>query len=158
MAQAKTGTIVAVVITFALIGIAAFFIVKGIKAKKGEKKSDNTGGNDNADNMPIPPKLDIDLSLFDPIKSSTLKVSGMGIAPHFSYVLKVGSRGIKVTELQKMLLEINPNSFPIADGIFGAKTEEALFNAIGKKAVTSQADLFQLSHMIGQKKLSVINN
>jgi hypothetical protein len=70
------------------------------------------------------------------------------------YPIKKGSKGSRVTELQKMLLKIDPTSLPKygADGDFGSETEKALEKILGKKSVDSADDLIKLNTIYNRKK------
>ena len=69
------------------------------------------------------------------------------------FPIKKGSKGDKVKEIQKLLIEIDINALPKygIDGDFGTETEVALFKYLKKKSIDNQEDL---TNLIGLKDAS----
>ncbi len=113
----------------ALVGV--YFIykyIKDTKKPKEEKKDDTT-----STSQPIP-------------------------IPTSIYPIKKGSKGNKVKELQRLLLQIDPNSLPKygADGDFGSETEAALNKILGKKSIDSADDYIKLNGIYNRKKFPYV--
>ena len=105
--------------------IGAFFVYKYVKAnKKGESAPPNHEPNDNI---------------------TTTNDGGGGGKPTISkyFPLKKGSKGAKVTETQKALLNYDSGILPKfgADGDFGNETMNAVQKVLGKTTIDSQEDI-----------------
>jgi len=63
------------------------------------------------------------------------------------FPIKKGSKGVKVREIQTLLIGIDSNSLPKygIDGDFGSETEAALFKYLNKKSIDNQDDLINLT-------------
>jgi len=79
--------------------------------------------------------------------SGTSSSSGTTSTTPSVFPLKKGSRGEKVRELQKKLLEKDSRSLPKYgdDGIFGSETETALKTLFNKTQIKDQAELDSLT-------------
>ncbi len=78
--------------------------------------------------------------------------------PDSGYPLKRGSTGRLVSSVQQWILKIDPTLLPKygADGKFGAETETALQNLIGKKTIDSNSDIDKLILKYNQKKFPLV--
>ena len=106
------------IVTVIIVAIIIFVVYK-IYSPPGETETPGYEGSNN------------DPSNTSPVAPAT--------TPYGTKVLKRGSRGPEVTNLQKLW---NDNVWKIPqfrlseDGIFGPKTEQALFEATGRKSIT----------------------
>ena len=91
-------------------------------------------------------------------KKDDTKDDGTSTIPTSIYPIKKGSKGNKVKELQKLLLQIDPTSLPKygADGDFGSETEAALDKILGKKSIDSADDLIKLKQILQRKKFPYV--
>ena len=121
------------------VAIGLYFIYKswkdGVFKKKGQ------------DSLNYDPKIDTDVKT-----SSDGKIVSPAVADYFP--LKKGSKGAKVTELQKAILSYDNTLLPKygADGDFGGETQTALNTVLGKTTVDSQEDINSIVQKAADKK------
>lgn len=74
-----------------------------------------------------------------------------------TFPLKKGSKGEKVTELQSVIMRINPNLLPKfgVDGDFGSETEAAVVKLLGKKTIDNQSDIEAIRNQKSKSPLAV---
>jgi len=127
----KSGLGIVVGVSILLVGVAAFFVIKGIKAK-ANKGADKKDGKDAT-------KTDDTKSETTTIKNSLTEISG---STDWKFPIRRTQKNDSVMALQNLLLKINPKIIKDgATGFFGSQTEAALLQVLGKKSVTSQADI-----------------
>lgn len=126
--------------TAALVG-GGYFIYKYLKTKKG---------------VPQP--------IGDTTPASAVSNIGSSVKPAVAqyFPLARGSKGQKVMELQKAILQANPTLLPKygVDGKFGPETEHAVHTLLGKNTVDSQEDIIRILNLssAGQVAASGLNN
>jgi hypothetical protein len=136
MAQGNNGTTIVAIVSVIFVGVAGYFVYKGIKdgqdAKNGLKDK-------NKDKEPT------DTTKPTTTTNTTPTTSGVDNSKFFSgftFPIRRTQKSENVKKLQELLLLIDPKSIPDgATGYFGSQTESALVKYLGKKSVTSQADV-----------------
>ena len=99
--------IIIIIIIVAILGIASFFIYKKQKKASGASTGGSSGNSNLTTNQPS------------------------------TFPLKNGSRGNEVKILQSTLNKTGQTAIPlVVDGIFGTKTEAALYEKVGLKQLT----------------------
>lgn len=175
MANGKSnGVVIAVVVTSVLlVGTAAFFIIKGLRAKKDLKKT-GEGSQGTPQTSPqgtpqnTPQETQQASTQYTPPSTTppttqtgsttTGATTNTSQAPNwsnasFSFPIMFGQRGSNVKNLQLMLQKFDKNILPKygADGSFGSETSSALNRVIGKTVVSGQSDIDAINNAINRK-------
>jgi len=137
MAQGNNGTTIVAIVSVLFVGVAGYFVYKGIRSSQGAKNGLKDKDKDK------------DKETIDTTKPTTTTttptISGVDNSKFFSgftFPIRRTQKSENVKKLQELLLLIDPKSIPDgATGYFGSQTESALVKYLGKKSVTSQADI-----------------
>jgi hypothetical protein len=130
----KSGIGVVAIVSILFVGLATFFVVKGFGQKP--KKQNKEGGEDEGGTTP---KKKSSVSVGD---LETTQIGDISTSTDWKFPIRRSQKNDSVKNLQLLLLKINPKIIKDgATGFFGSQTEAALFQVLGKKSVTSQADI-----------------
>ena len=107
--------IIIIIVVLAVLGVVTYFIVKKVKQKNATNNNATKGSGSSSGSTP------------------GTTVTGSAVFP-----LKNGSKGAEVKRLQQRLNNVIPTMLVrlTEDGVFGPKTETALFNTVGLKQLT----------------------
>ena len=147
----KNGAIVIGVISLLFVGTAIYFVVKGLRAKGTPQGGNNVGGGEIKDAGTT--------STTDTTNtSSTSTTSTQETYTDFKFPIRLTQKGDSVRKLQDLLLKVDSNLLPKhgVDGYFGTETESALYKVLGKKSVSSQADIEKIKDKAKAKTIGIL--
>lgn len=152
MEQGNKGTTIVAIVSVIFVGVAGYFIYKGIRSSQDAKNI----------------LKDKDKEPTDPTKPTTTTTtptttSGVDNSKFFSgftFPIRRTQKSDNVKKLQELLLLIDSKSIPDgATGYFGSQTESALEKYLGKKKVENQADIDVLRKLgLGKIGSSIATN
>jgi len=147
----KKGTIAIGVISLLFVGTAIYFVIKGLRAKGTPQ------GSNNVDDK----KKDVGTTstTTTPSTSTTTTPSTQETYTEFVFPIRRSQKNDSVGKLQELLLKVDSKSLPKfgADKFFGTETETALFKVLGKKSVSSQADIDVIKQKAIQKTIGALS-
>jgi hypothetical protein len=157
----KGGVIVAL-ISVLVLGVAGYFVWKGVKTSKqqkkdvGDNKQEGEATQGQSEEKPKPSFLE---AIFGNLKSGAIKPTQSNISG-FTFPIKKGQKGANVKKLQLLLLQYDKNILPKygADKDFGTETENALIKIIGKGIVESDDDINMIKAKGIQRGLTAFMN
>jgi len=147
----KKGTIAIGVISLLFVGTAIYFVVKGLRAKGTPQGGNNVGGGDTKD---------VDTTTTTSTTSTTHDETKKGYTfpTDFVFPIRLTQKNDSVRKLQDLLLKVDSNLLPKfgVDGYFGTETETALYKVLGKKSVSSQADIEKIKDKAKAKTIGIL--
>lgn len=147
----KKGTIAIGVISLLFVGTAIYFVVKGLRTKPKPQEGNNVGGGDTQNAGTTTTTT----TTTTPSTTTTTQET----YTEFKFPIRLTQKNDSVRKLQDLLLKVDSNLLPKfgVDGYFGTETESALYKVLGKKSVSSQADIEKIKNKAKAKTIGVLN-
>jgi hypothetical protein len=155
----KKGAIIVGIVSLLFVGTAIFFVVKGIKAKKKPQDAKKDDGKKDANTS----STTIDETTTTTTETTETKTPSISKTQdtfiNFTFPIRRTQSGDNVKKLQELLLTFDSKLLPKkgADSFFGSETETALVKVLGKKSVSSQADIDAIKQKIVQKMAGILS-
>ena len=148
----KNGAIVVGVVSLLFVGTAIYFVIKGLKSKGTLQGGNNVGGGDtqNAGTTTTTTTTNT---------PSTTTTTTQETYTDFKFPIRLTQKNDSVRKLQDLLLKVDSNLLPKfgADGYFGTETQSALYKVLGKKSVSSQADIEIIKDKAKAKTIGILS-
>lgn len=147
----KKGTIAIGVISLLFVGTAIYFVVKGLRTKPKPQEGNNVGGGDTQNAGTTTTTT----TTTTPSTTTTTQET----YTEFKFPIRLTQKNDSVRKLQDLLLKVDSNLLPKfgVDGYFGTETESALYKVLGKKSVSSQADIEKIKNKAKAKTIGVLS-
>jgi hypothetical protein len=146
----KNGAIVVGVVSLLFVGTAIYFVIKGLKAKGTPQADNNVGGGDTQNAGTTTTTT----TTTTPSTTTTTQET----YTEFKFPIRLTQKNDSVRKLQDLLLKVDSTLLPKfgVDGYFGTETESALYKVLGKKSVSSQADIEKIKNKAKAKTVGVL--